>query len=163
MRLASSLAVVLGIVFGMTGTANAGHWYHSFCCRKQTCQSCQECPNVCHSVGCQFSLSYACLDSTCDMYQHYAYYPECHGSYYFRPYNWEQYSQDMQLMLGVGHAAPYSVDGMAELKPVSVPEQPVIQVRHPKLQNIEDILRKPEALTIPPRPATLPPPPSPAQ
>lgn len=152
MRYLSSLTLLLGIVFGMTGTAQAGHLYHSFSCRKQTCESCPQCPNVCHRVGCQMSLCIACLDSTCDMCQHYAYYPECHGSYYFRPYNWEQYSQDMALMLGVGHAAPYSVDGMAELKPVSVPEQPVVQVRHPKLPNIEDILRKPAEVKLPPLP-----------
>ncbi len=162
MRITSTLAVVLGILFGTTGTANAGQWYQSFFCRKQISESSQECPNVSHSVGCQMSLGYAFLDSTCDMYPHYAYYPECHGSYYFRPYNWEHYFQDTALMLGAGHAAPYSVDGMAELKPVSAPDQPVIRVRHRKLPNIEVLLQEPSALPAPPQPAILPSPRRPA-
>ncbi len=156
MRISSSLAIVLGLVFGMTEAANAGDLWHSFSLRKQTCESCPQYPSVSHSVGCHVSLSVACLDSTCDMYQHYAYYPECHGSYYFRPYNWEHYYQDMSEMLGVGHMAPYSVDGMAELKPVSIPEQPVIKVRHQKLPNIEDLLRGPMVLPSSPQPVGLP-------
>lgn len=150
MRILTSLVIVLGIVAGSNGTANAGHLWHSFGVCQQSCESCPDCPNWCHGYGCYWSCHVACLDSTCDMYPHYAYYPECHGSYYFRPYNWEHYAQDTALMLGLGHAAPYSEDGFHELKPVVVPEQPVIQVRHQKLPNIEDLLRKP---------ATLPPPP----
>lgn len=152
MRVLLSIAVVLGIVFGMSATADAGHLWHSFCACKQTCESCPQCPNVCHSYGCQMSLHIACLDSTCDMYPHYAYAPECHGSYYFRPYNWEHYCQDTALMLGLGHAAPYSEDGHHELKPTTFPEQPLVKVRHPKLPNLEALLQKPAVLPAPPRP-----------
>jgi len=142
MRIFSLFAVVFGIVLGTSDTANAGHLWHSFSVCKQTCDSCPTCPNACHSIGCQMSLHLACLDSTCDMYPHYAYYPECHGSYYFRPYNWEHYAQDTAFMLGLGHAAPYSVDGMADLKPTTIPEQPIIRVRHKKLPNLEAMLVK---------------------
>ena len=91
-----------------------------------------------------------CIDSTCDMYQHHAYYPECHGHYYFRPYNWEHYSRDMAFLLGVGQVAPYSEDGQAELKPTTVPEQPLIQTRRVKLPNLEELMKKPTpALPLP--------------
>lgn len=152
MRTSILFVVALGLAFGDTSSASAGHWWHSFCCYKQTCDSCQECPNVCHTVGCHMCLRVACLDSTCDMYQHYPYYPECHGSYYFRPYNWEHYAQDTSLMLGMGHVAPYSEDGLHELKPVSVSEQPLIKVRQPKLPSIEAILADSATLPPPPRP-----------
>lgn len=150
MRISTSLAVVLGFVFGLTETTIAGDFFHSFCFSKQHFDSSQQCPSVGHSVGCHMAWRVACLDSTCDMYPHYAYYPECHGPYYFRPYNWEHYAQDTALMLGVGHAAPYSEDGLQELKPVAIPRQTVIQVRYQKLPNIEDLLRNP--MTLPPLP-----------
>lgn len=153
MRILTSTVVVLGLMLGLNGTAQAGHCWHSFSLFKQSCESCQHCPNVCHTYGCHWSLSVACLDSTCDMYPHYAYYPECHGSYYFRPYNWEHYAQDTAFMLGMGQPAPYSEDGFHELKPVTIPEQPVIKVRHARLPNIEAMLRKPATLPSPPTPA----------
>ena len=151
MRIWTPLAVVLGLVFGTTGAANAGEFWHSCYVFKNTCESCQQCPNVCHSggVGCQLCWHVACLDSTCDMYPHYAYYPECHGSYYFRPYNWEHYAQDTALGLGLGPAAPYSEESFHELMPSTIPEQPLIRVRRPKLPNVEGLLRKPE---VPPAP-----------
>ena len=31
------------------------------------------------------------------MYQHYAYYPEMHGYYYFRPYNWTHLAEHQQI------------------------------------------------------------------
>ena len=147
-----SLAVMLSVAFGMSETAQAGHLWHSFSVCKQTNESCQHCPNVCHSYACQMVLHLGCLDSTCDMYQHHAYYPECHGSYYFRPYNWENYAQDTALMLGLGHPAPYSEEGFRELKPTTIPEQPVIKVRHKKLPNLEALLVKQAILPPVPNP-----------
>jgi hypothetical protein len=88
------------------------------------------------------------------MYPHYAYYPENHGHYYFQPYNWEHYSRDMAFLLGVGHVAPYSEEGLHELKPTTVPEQPLIHVRREKLPNLEDLL-KPQSPEFP-TPATPP-------
>lgn len=145
----------LGLLLGLTSSASAGH----------TCHACYGYHSV-HRFGWQCNANLeiripCCLDSTCDMYQHHAYYPECHGSYYFRPYNWEHYAQDTALGLGLEHAAPYSEDSLHELKPTVIPPQPVIHVRRQRLPNVEDLIRKPMAV-VPQAPA-LPKPPEPAK
>lgn len=57
------------------------------------------------------------VHSTCDMYPHYAYYPEHHGYYYFRPYNYTTVlkHQEEILRLGGQPSNPYSV---SMLKPL---------------------------------------------
>lgn len=58
-----------------------------------------------------------CLHSTCDMYPHYAYFPEHHGYYYFRPYNFMHVFQHQEqvLQLGGDSRNPYSVSMFAPL------------------------------------------------
>ena len=160
----NSLALTLCLVGGLANHANAGH-IPQLCCANQT--SCDQtgfggeasCEPVCYGCqpGCDDSCDRCCkdcwlrrhlrlhfLDSTCDMYPHYAYYPENHGSYYYRPYNWEHYAQDTPRMLGLGYAAPYAEDGFRELKPTAVITQPTVPPRRSKnsLPDLEDLLRK---------------------
>lgn len=157
------LVLTLGVVGGLANSANAGHVSHSCCANQTSCdQTCFRCEQGCdHSCyGCQPGCDYSCdqcckdcwlrrhlrlhfLDSTCDMHPHYAYYPENHGNYYYRPYNWEHYAQDTPRLLGLGYAAPYSEDGFRELKPTTVIEQPVLNPsRRKSLPNLEELLRK---------------------
>lgn len=109
------------------------------------CDPCCEDSCYCHRC-CRGCLSNWCkwhwMDSTCDMYPHYAYYPENHGYYYYRPYNWEHYGQDTPRMLGLGYAAPYSEDGFRELKPTAVVQQPVLAPRRKSLPKLEELLQK---------------------
>lgn len=42
------------------------------------------------------------------MYPHMPYFPEVHGYYYFRPYNWVHYDQHRQALPGVDWKFPYS-------------------------------------------------------
>ncbi len=68
--------------------------------------------------------------TTGDMYQHYAYYPQYHGSYYFRPYNYTNVleHQETIVCLGGDRSQPYSVamfdsiyETYYELNPVITP------------------------------------------
>lgn len=43
-----------------------------------------------------------CKDSTCNMYQHYPYFPANHGYYYFRPYNYPYVWKHQQSVANVG-------------------------------------------------------------
>lgn len=51
------------------------------------------------------------IHTTGDMYPHFPYYPEHHGYYYFRPYNYSNVlmHRSQGLQLGVSPANPYSV------------------------------------------------------
>ena len=50
--------------------------------------------------------------STCDMPPHYAYPPESHGYYYFRPYNYRHvlFAQQIAPLLGADPIAPYETE-----------------------------------------------------
>jgi len=50
-----------------------------------------------------------CFSSTCDMIQHYSYFPKNHGYYYYRPYNYIHVleHQYQALSLGGDPRAPY--------------------------------------------------------
>ena len=151
MSLWKHLFLGLCLIGGASEGVTAGQLSAECCGSGVNCDhSCFACQPSCdHS--CFLSRKCACLkhclqthflDSTCDMYQHYPYFPENHGYYYFRPYNWEHYSQDTPRLLGLGYAAPYAEDGFRELKPTTVVAQPVIHTRRSALPNLEDLLRK---------------------
>lgn len=154
MSVRKSVVLFLCLVGGLANSADAGQ-LSQVCCGNQpgwtgcdhTCfgcetscdPSCHMCRRCCVSSWCRLH----CLDSTCDMHPHYAYYPENHGYYYYRPYNWEHYGQDTPRLLGLGYAAPYSEDGFRELKPTTVIAQPaLIPPSKKSLPNLEDLLRK---------------------
>lgn len=162
MSMWNSMALAVCIIAGLANSARAAHISDS-CGTNQTCgdQTRFGCEASCDRAwfGCQAGCDYSCdhcckdcwlhrhlrlhfLDSTCDMHSHYAYYPENHGYYYYRPYNWEHYGQDTPRMLGLGFAAPYSEDGLRELKSTVVIEQPVLAPRRKSLPKLEDLLQK---------------------
>ena len=148
----NTLILTACLVGGIANSASAGHISHLCCVNQticdQTCFACEpSCEHFCNqrrrccvSRWCQLH----CLDSTCDMHPHYAYDPENHGYYYFRPYNWQHYAEDTSRMLGMGYAAPYSENGFRELKPATLVQQPVLIPPRSKksLPDLEDLLRK---------------------
>ncbi|MFP6764006.1 MAG: hypothetical protein VB858_10315 [Planctomycetaceae bacterium] len=77
------------------------------CCAKCGGEGCSSCcyPSCQPGSPC---WSKACRHSRCDLYQHLAYYPECHGYFYFQPYNWVQIDQHRKTIPGQDHKFPYS-------------------------------------------------------
>ncbi|MDA1017429.1 MAG: hypothetical protein O3A00_23605 [Planctomycetota bacterium] len=70
--------------------------------------SCNGCGDPC-CLFCQSGCtSKACRHSTCTLYPHYAYFPECHGYYYFTPYNWVHIDQHRMTIPGQDFKNPYS-------------------------------------------------------
>ena len=79
---------------------------------------CEECENsgsrLCFPCGgCCAGFSqwiFAKYPSTCDMYQHHAYFPEAHGYYFFRPYNYLLTNQQRQMFPTItgSFVAPYT-------------------------------------------------------
>lgn len=74
--------------------------------------SCDPCCDSCHPCWfpCSSWWSKACRHSTCNLYPHFAYFPECHGYYYFRPYNWVHIDQHRMTIPGQNFKNPYSND-----------------------------------------------------
>ena len=70
--------------------------------------SCNGCGNPCCSFCQSGCTSKACRHSTCTLYPHYAYFPECHGYYYFTPYNWVHIDQHRMTIPGQNFKNPYS-------------------------------------------------------
>ena len=69
------------------------------------CSSCDTC-----SIPDSNCCSKACKHSTCNLYPHYPYFPQCHGYYYFRPYNWVHIEQHRLTIPGENLQNPYSND-----------------------------------------------------
>lgn len=57
-----------------------------------------------------------CKYGTCDLYPHFAYRPESHGYYYFRPYNWMHYDQHRQALPGTDWKFPHSNKPFASIE-----------------------------------------------
>jgi|GEM_PF-1634536 len=83
------------------------------------CPSCPSCPNCPGGGGCPTCMLHdddGCLcklNSTYDLYPHYAYYPRYHGYYYFRPYNYQTIAEHQQIAacMGLDPRMPYSLSG----------------------------------------------------
>lgn len=113
------------------------------CCSLFACSSCGDCE--CISPKCWAKLM---RHSTGDMYQHHAYFPECHGYYYFRPYNWVHIDQHRSAFPTSDMKYPYSnavFDDIAhrfELAghSVGVADSDVIRARNSRLPGMEAIL-----------------------
>lgn len=79
------------------------------------CSSCDPC-NVCCDPCSPCCIpgskcwSKACKHSTCNLYPHYPYIPQCHGYYNFRPYNWVHIDQHRLTIPGENFKNPYSND-----------------------------------------------------
>jgi hypothetical protein len=67
------------------------------CCGRDRCR----CLLGCGLCRCLHHL-YRCLNSTCDMFPHYAYFPPMHGYYYFRPYHHSHLAQQQTSVTGWG-------------------------------------------------------------
>ena len=84
------------------------------------------------------------------MYPHYAYYPQDHGYYYFRPYNWMHVQQHagQVMMMGGDPANPYSTamfdsiyEGFyAENPPLEEPPAGSVEPIGSSLPLLEDLL-----------------------
>lgn len=123
-------------------------------CVTQGCASLGLCdPCAHHGFGICHHSCFSCLrklHSTCDMYPHYPYFPEHHGYYYFRPYNFAhifQHTEEAVMILGTPWH-PYSVS-IFDTIPIPVgPEMPgtepseefQLQPIHRDLPKLEDLL-----------------------
>ena len=64
----------------------------------------------CGQVGCgHFGGGPGKTCCACEMPQHHSYYPEMHGYYYFRPYNWSMISEQEQTAASWGEDLAQSV------------------------------------------------------
>jgi len=100
---------------------------------------CYEAAHCCGKRGCRIGgvhhhkcCGHVCVHTTGDMHPHYAYQPEHHGYYYFRPYNYVNVLEQKQLVVALGgdFKSPYSLamfDGIYadfEATVPPLPEQP---------------------------------------
>ena len=76
-----------------------GYCCGSYCCGNW-CGSCWGCPRHCWSKEIEWTTS--------DLYPHFAYAPEKHGFYSFRPYNWMHFEKAKAAYPGVDPKAPFS-------------------------------------------------------
>lgn len=84
------------------------------------------------------------------MYPHYAYYPEHHGYYYFRPYNYMNVFDHIEKSMQMGGSPwhPYSVSMFADIPHPAVPldptalgsEEPAVNPTRVRLPILEDLL-----------------------
>lgn len=120
--------------------------YRCCCCGHENCFM----PGIHHRKR-NGKLSWCRVWTTGDMYQHYAYYPAHHGTYYFRPYNYTNILQHKEqiVMLGGERQHPYSVamfDGFYEHYYSTNPKIEIFQVEKAdlpgasRLPNLEDLL-----------------------
>ncbi|MBI1348143.1 hypothetical protein GC163_17855 [bacterium] len=84
------------------------------CCDAGT--GCPHCQGAGGCPTCMYQKNDGCLcklNSTYDLYPHYAYYPRYHGYYYFRPYNYQTIAEHQQFAacIGLDPRMPYSLSG----------------------------------------------------
>lgn len=89
--------------------------------------------------------------STCDMYPHYWYYPEHHGYYYFRPYNYTHIFEHQAIVArwGGDPRNPYSHELFHRLYSsygVEAPTlfEPSLHTFRPGLPNLEEMVKRPQ-------------------
>lgn len=109
------------------------------CCESPSC--CRRCCNRCR---------WSRIHTTGDMYPHFAYYPQDHGYYYFRPYNYMHVYEHRARVVSLGGDPrnPYSVamfDPIYEefeqnVPPIEVPLPGSVQPLGSQLPNLEDLL-----------------------
>ncbi|NLX99069.1 MAG: hypothetical protein GXY83_23255 [Rhodopirellula sp.] len=99
-------------------------------------QAADACPSGCSSGcgGVRPPSRLDCFLSSCDMVQHYPYYPPLHGHYYFRPYSYNEMvaQREVALLIGEDRQNPYSNRIFAQIyrayderHPATVPAVPV--------------------------------------
>lgn len=117
-------------------------------CKSDCNQCCDPCCKVCSGPSCipgSSCWSKACKHSTCDMYPHYAYFPKCHGYYYFRPYNWVHIDQHRLTIPGENFKNPYSNAAFDRLYAgkdnLGVVDSDRLEPVHERLPMLEDLLK----------------------
>lgn len=124
------------------------------------CEAAWACNDRTFKEECKYYWSkwHAPCRSTCDMPPHFAYYPQYHGYYYFRPYNWEHVwmHQTLAPMLGEAPHTPYATTAFepiyAQLPPEALPDRqtlPLTPGLEHRLPSLEDLLRAPEEESSP--------------
>lgn len=102
-------------------------------------QAVDACPSGCPSRMRRVTRA-GCILSTCDMVQHYPYFPPLHGYYYFRPYSYNEMvaQREVALLIGEDRQNPYSNRIFAQIyrayderRPAAVPAVPVPAVPLP--------------------------------
>jgi hypothetical protein len=125
-------------------------------CGGGDCQCGQEdCPCGCNESCCDRccnKLAWEQAHTTGDMYPHYAYYPQDHGYYYFRPYNYMNVYNHMGQVVTLGGEPrnPYSVamfdpiyeDFYQQYPRVVEPPSGSVKPIGSSLPNLEDLLRQ---------------------
>jgi hypothetical protein len=117
-----------------------GYCCGSYCCGNW-CGSCWGCPQHCWSKDIEWTTS--------DLYPHFAYFPEEHGYYSFRPYNWLHIEQAKSAFPGIDPKAPFSNKFITEVQdefiktngpgPLALGSDQARDIRV-RLPNVEDIL-----------------------
>jgi hypothetical protein len=118
-----------------------------------------------------------CKDSTCNMYQHYPYFPTNHGYYYFAPYNYTMVWAHQQWITTIGGDPrnPYTRAMFIPIyeqfeNTVYEPDHKPSQTLNPlpgiskKLPDLEDLIKRPEGdipTAVPTEPTTPAPVPNP--
>jgi hypothetical protein len=136
--------------FGSSGVCGADASGCSLCGKHRCHRNClSKCAHHGWGIARHGCCKRHCLHSTCDMYPHYAYFPEHHGYYYFRPYNYMHIFEHQQqvLQLGGDPRNPYSVSMFAPLHRefeervprIHEPEERV-RLQEPPLPQLEDLL-----------------------
>ncbi|MHC4876852.1 MAG: hypothetical protein ACYTGL_10165 [Planctomycetota bacterium] len=110
-------------------------------CYGNWCGSCWGCPRHCWSKEIEWTTS--------DLYQHHWYFPEKHGYYSFRPYNWTHFEWARSAFPHIDQKAPFSnrflTDVQAEFVktnghgPLAANSDQARDLRD-HLPNVEDIL-----------------------
>ena len=96
------------------------------------------------------SKSPALRYSTCNLYPHYAYYPQCHGYWHFRAYNWIHIDQHRLTIAGEDFKFPYSnqifdqVYSEFKLPLGEANTDRLAPIRKDRLPLLEDLLKKTE-------------------
>ncbi len=110
--------------------------------RCQQCEHCEDCEDCEPNCWDRHLMNY-CMGPG-DLHGHYPYYPEYHGYYYFRPYNYEHVLQASAFAAQIGGdpTAPYSVEFLKDAFPLASPEPLPLRNNStkPQLPLLEDLL-----------------------
>lgn len=102
---------------------------------------------ICHHSWCKCCRF---LHSTCDMYPHYPYFPEHHGYYYFRPYNFMHIFRHTEEAITI-QGSPWHPYSIAIFDTIPIPvgpdvleeigkEEYMLRPLHQTLPKLEDLL-----------------------
>lgn len=132
--------------------AFSGYGGQAYCDECMACNECTDAHADCDDLRYYLTLGCRCR-TTCNMYQHYPYFPTFHGYYYFRPYHWTYIRRDQEIAarLGEDPRFPYQTtvfDYVYDALGIEAKEDaelPLLPRLEAGLPNLEDLLNKPNA------------------